>query len=64
MVETTGVFPVLVAVKLFMFPFPLAGNPMVGLLLVHLNVVIPPVLLVENVIGEETEPLHSSILGT
>lgn len=60
MVEITGVIPVLVAVKLLIAPVPLAGMPMVGLLLVHLKVVFPPVLFVENVMGDETEPLHSS----
>lgn len=63
-IEITGVFPELIAVKLLMPPFPLAGIPMVGLELVHLKVVFPPVLLVENVMGDETEPLQSSTLDT
>jgi hypothetical protein len=45
MVATTGLAEVLVAVKLAIFPFPLAANPMEALLLVHAKVALAGLLV-------------------
>ena len=45
MVAVTGVEPVLVAVNAAIFPEPLAGKPIDGVLLVHVKVLPVPVKL-------------------
>ena len=63
MVATTGVVPVLRAVKAAMLPVPEAPSPMDGLSLVHAYVVVPPVLLVVNTVAEAVPPLQAVMLA-
>jgi len=57
MVAITGVVPVFVAVNEFMLPFPLAANPMDGVLLVQSNEV--PATVSTNVMAVVEAPLHN-----
>lgn len=57
-VAITGVLPVLVAVKAFISPVPLAARPIDVLLFVQLKVV--PVTAPVNVIEVVVEPLHNA----
>jgi len=62
MVAVTGVVPVFVAVNEFMFPFPLAANPMDGVLLVQPNEV--PTTVSTKLIAVVDAPLHNICGGT
>src|ERR1035437_7768564 len=62
-VAITGAVPVLVAVKVGIFPLPVAANPMLISLLVHVYVVMPPVLTVVNVTVVVLPPLHTTWLA-
>ena len=51
MVAINGVDPGLYPVKAAIFPLPDAANPIAGVSLVQLYVVVPPVLFVEKETG-------------
>ena len=53
-----------VAVNAAMSPLPLAARPIVGSLLTHVYVVVPPLLFVVNPISGTVAPLHTTLLIT
>ena len=59
-VAVTGVVPVLVAVKLAIFPVPLAAKPMLVLLFVQAYVVVPNVFVVAKVIAVVATELQTT----
>jgi hypothetical protein len=54
--------PVLVAIKAGMLPLPLAANPILGLLFIHLNTA-PGELLVKGIPASAKVPLHNVVSG-
>ncbi len=63
MVAITGAVPVLTAVNAAMSPVPEAGIPMEGSELTQENRVLPPVLVVEKIVGEAVAPLQITCEG-
>ena len=59
-VATTGTGSLLLTAKEAISPVPLDARPMPGWSLVQAKVVLPPVLVVPNVIAEVNEPLHNT----
>ena len=63
-VATTGAVVALVAIKLGIFPVPLAAIPIDGALLVQLYVTVPPDAGLLKLIAAVDEPLHKTWLAT
>src|ERR1035437_3398463 len=61
-VATTSDVPALIAVNVGIFPLPVAANPMLISLLVHVYVVMPPVLTVAKLTAVSA-PLHTTWLA-
>ena len=59
-VPVIGVVPPLVAVKDEISPLPVEARPMLGVVLVHAYVVVPPELVVPNVTRVVADPLHTT----
>jgi hypothetical protein len=63
-VAVTGEVPVLTAVNEAMSPFPLANNPIEGVLFVQLYTIVPPVAVDPKDTAVVASPLHSTWLDT
>ena len=63
-VAVTGKKPVLIATNGAILPVPVAARPMLGVLLVHAYVTVPPVFGVVNVTAAVVAPLHKVWFAT
>jgi hypothetical protein len=64
MVATTGEVPLLTAVNEAILPVPEAASPTPVVLLVQLQVVVPPVFIITKFTADAADPLQSTWLPT